>query len=94
MSADNWTVCPKCVANRVKDVENAQSIIDSGYGAVSEQVYKDALTLLNLNHKYVQPKTLREDWEIGIFDGQFEYSYRASCRACDFRFNRSEEEEI
>lgn len=77
MSADRWSICPKCKRQRDDAV--------SKYGKVSEKEYLALLT------EQQQAKTfydLREDWDIGVaVDGVFEVSYACSCSKCGFKFD-------
>ena len=82
MSADNWTVCPKCK----EKVEQAQAElldrVETDYGKVVASEY---LELVEQSQQPIEEQhTLREDWEIGIWKGEFCVSYRASCEECGF----------
>ncbi len=64
------------------------------YGKVSEADYRKLLE---------QPReTLREDYEIGIYDGKFHIGYRGECcdlsghgfKGCGFKFTFEHEEEV
>ncbi|MDE2105007.1 MAG: hypothetical protein KGL39_47655 [Patescibacteria group bacterium] len=39
-------------------------------------------------------ETLREDYELGLLNGQFYMSYRAACNACKFEFRYRHEEAV
>ena len=82
MSAGNWAICPRCK----KKTEQAQAALlgrvktDYGKIAVSEylELVEQSQQPLNLEH------TLREDWEIGIRQGEFHVFYGAYCETCGF----------
>ena len=82
MSADNWAICPRCK----KKTEQAQAAllgrVETDYGKIAASEYLELVEQskqpLNLEH------TLREDWEIGIYEGEFRVSYSASCETCGF----------
>jgi hypothetical protein len=76
MSADNWTFCPKC-----KDSKNKE--LESLYGKIpAEEYLKKAKELSTESNE----ETLREDYEIGIWDGKFRISYDAYCEACGYEY--------
>jgi hypothetical protein len=74
MSANNYTICPKCKASREKTLSEA-------YGKVTPQEYEDLL------EASPECDDLREDWEVGIWKGKFIVDYRARCSACSFTFS-------
>ena len=90
MSADNWAKCPKCA----KLAEDKKSVLllktQQAYGKVSEDEYSDLL--LELQTPIVLKRTLREDYEIGIWNNVFEVSYSAHCSKCGFvkKFEKKE----
>ncbi len=89
MSADNWTKCPKCEAIHEQEIENARDIVSNKYGVVDKDTYLKAKSVLDTEYGsrgWVGGDTLREDYEIGIWCGEFEVSYQASCEVCGFKF--------
>jgi hypothetical protein len=72
MSADNWTKCPKC---------SNEDEIHKKYGKIPLKEFN--LLLESVNTKDI----LREDYEIGIYDGTFSVSYHAQCTKCDYEFS-------
>lgn len=87
MSADNWTICPKCEEARREESQQIYEKAANAYGKVSESEYhamKEAARVVDAT----EPKqTLREDWEIGTAaNGEFEVDYRSSCDECDYCF--------
>ncbi len=90
MSADNWTICPKC--RKLKDEEkrlHLQKIKDS-YGKVDEEAY------LKLKETVLEnlEDTLREDYEIEIYEDNFLVSYSGGCSVCGFKFEYKYKEKI
>lgn len=82
MSADNWTYCPKChAADEAKSVANQKQVAES-YGKVAAEEYLKRVAALTT--KPERDETLREDYEIGIYKGEFSVSYSASCSVCKF----------
>lgn len=85
MSADNWTVCPKCNSAAVLAREEAQLKAGAAYGKVPPAEYI-AMTE-EANKPVTTDSTLREDYELGLNeDGQFEVSYRCSCNNCKWQY--------
>lgn len=84
MSADNWAVCPKCWEDRNREQEKLQTKVDEAYGKVTSKEY------LAMLHRLENPpkleNTLREEYELGILDGEFYVRYKGSCRVCGFSY--------
>ena len=95
MSADNWTDCPKCKQKAETEFNATLELLAHGYGRMPEDEYlklhKDILAGV-----IVKSETVREDYEIGIYDGEFCVSYRASCNAngCGFELSFEHNEKI
>ncbi len=97
MGADNWDICPKCesvsLAQKQSDIDKARD----SYGKVSPEEY-EAL-LLKSRMTIEQDLTLRENYELGIFNTDehtkhFEVSYTASCDKCGFKHRFLHKERI
>lgn len=84
MSADNWGVCPKCYPPAPKKRPTDPAKL---YGKVDEAAYRKAVRDFDAWEKRnPDPENeLREDYEIGIYDGQFYISYGAECAVCGFK---------
>jgi len=77
MSADNWSVCPKC------NKENVKKIQDS-YGKIPPEEY---LKLINETKGPYEKFTLREDYSIHTReDGTFRIVYDCHCKKCGWGF--------
>ena len=82
MSADNWAVCPKCKEKAERAQAKLLSRVETDYGKIAASEY---LELVEQSQQPVEElHTLREDWEIGIWKGEFRISYGASCKECGF----------
>jgi len=83
MSATNWRKCPKCTKLAAKKKLDLSLKLARAYGKVSEDEY---LELLTEQQTPVEPtgRTLREDYELGIWNDVFEVSYSAYCSECGF----------
>lgn len=86
MSADNWTCCPKCNVKRETAIDDLHKKAADSYGKVSADKYEVLKKEANAALESEAPSSLREDYEIGICEGVFEVSYRASCEKCGFNF--------
>lgn len=85
MSADNWTVCPKCKIMFENKQDKLRQQTKDGYGKVSAEEYLSMLT--EATKEVVIDNTLREDFWIGTkSDGTFKISYGCSCQRCGFSF--------
>jgi hypothetical protein len=89
MSADNWTKCPHC--NR--KTEDAKKKVEETYGKVSAKEYHSRLQELEELQKESED-TLREDYEVGIREGEFFVNYSGFCKECNFKFNYNHSEPI
>lgn len=93
MSADNWTICPKCNVNLTKTSERAKLEAGEAYGKVSPEEYLNMLKQANLEPN-IEP-TLREDYGLHLDeDGEFTISYTCSCRICGFDFEYKHTEKV
>jgi hypothetical protein len=96
MSADAYRVCPKCYATSFVRRAAAMAKVSESYGKVKAELYGKMIA--DANRDYPLPtndETLREDYEIGIRDGdRFVVDFAASCSDCGFRFSFKHEEQV
>ena len=90
MSADNWTYCPMCKHNTEKRRLTLEKECKDKYGKVSLKEYQILQMKLKNVKNSDQDTSLREDYEIGIFEGDLIIDYKASCSVCDFKFHFKE----
>jgi hypothetical protein len=85
MSADNWAVCPKCLAADVAEYEARADKFAAAYGKVPEDEYKRLRDEVGDHPTQADREpTFREDYDIGTSgDGVFVVSYRGGCANCD-----------
>jgi hypothetical protein len=85
MSADNWRVCPKCLAKEEKNHGDLSEKARQLYGKVPSDEWID---MISEAQKEVELEdTLREDWELKMKeDGEFYINYCCSCVECNFQF--------
>lgn len=94
MGADNWCVCPKCLAKHVASRDNAIRLARNSYGNVDPPEY-ERLTREASGIPEEPEESLREDYAIGVDkDGEFDVSYSCSCNACGFRFHFKHKEKL
>jgi hypothetical protein len=86
MSADNWTTCPQCAASHEATIEAAERKLESSYGRVEAQAFLLATKALEEMRGRKLDTTMREDYHVGIRDGEFTAEYTASCRNCGFQW--------
>lgn len=94
MSADNWTTCPRCTINRDAEVAKAKAKADAKYGKVPAQEFMELLVQAESAKNTDLPRTMREDYDIGIEGGEFEINFRASCSTCGFRYEYKHAEQV
>jgi hypothetical protein len=86
MSADNWTICPKCFKKLNDEWNEKTKKLQLQYGKISKEKY-DKLSNEIKNGTPRVPETLREDYDIGIYKDKFIIKYIAQCTKCDFKFD-------
>lgn len=92
MSANNWTVCPKCKANYMARKASLWAKANEAYGKVPPERFSQLCADAEKPMKVED--SMREDYEIGVDrDGLFTVSYRASCQACDYEFSFKHEQQ-
>ena len=94
MSADNWTICPKCKADAFAKRRRLQKQVVESYGKLPQAKY--AKLIEDANAEIELEDSLREDYGLGIdkfsdeesgtVEATFVVSYRAACQDCGFRF--------
>lgn len=92
MSADNWTICPKCNIDFEKKEKKIKLDAKNAYGNVSEEEYRELVK--KASTPMVLEETLREDFGIGIRGEVFEVVYASSCLVCGFKYEFSHKKEI
>jgi predicted Zn-ribbon and HTH transcriptional regulator len=107
VSADNWGICPRCLARLEEEtrlvVAEAATAIAESYGTVPLNEH-DALRA-NWASKVKDAQdavetaktasTLREDYEIGTApDGEFYVIYSCHCQVCGFQFKFKHEQQL
>lgn len=94
MSADNWTTCPRCSINKDTAAAKAQAKADAKYGKVPAQEFMELLAQAEALKEAEMTQTMREDYDIGIGDGEFEVNFRASCSTCGLRYEYKHAEQV
>lgn len=92
MSADNYTMCPKCVKNQEVELELNQQLLQDNYGKINREEYQKLVSSTSVKKELKE--TLREDYEIGIYGDEFFYSYSASCSVCNYGFHKEHTEKL
>lgn len=83
MSADRWSVCPRCEHGRLEVIADRQAELDAAYGQLPLAEF-DALRAAQEQRcaTRLEP-TFREDWEFyGLEDCAVTVEYRGQCRTC------------
>lgn len=92
MSADNWTQCHRCVAKAEEEQATLQQQVVSGYGTLPlpefDELRARAERPISLDN------SLREDYEIGIVEGEFYARYHGQCKNCGFNFEWKHDEKV
>lgn len=91
MSADNWASCPNCQSE--KAYNDLCEEIDNSYGEIGQGLYLELVAKRD-NWDTLNNPDLREDYEIGIYDGDFYIIYSAHCDNCNFEFKYNHREKV
>lgn len=96
MGADAWAECPKCAPLWKSKRDLALEMVSKTYGKVSAAEYQVAFAAANSIEHEDTPTTLREDYEQGIYNGEYFVCFRATCQACgwDFVFDHKQKVKI
>lgn len=95
MSADNWTVCPKCKTEIFDKRQKNWETLHKAYGKIPEAEYRTRHADLSVLDREPFPEELREDYEIGINeDGLFFVSYSSGCSRCKFEFKHKFQQQV
>jgi len=88
MSTDNWGTCPKCGGVDSEEWERDKKKLEESYGKIPADEYLDLLAafLAAFTEEPDEVETLREDYELGILDGEFYVIYHAGCTKCGFKY--------
>lgn len=86
MSADRWSMCPGCKKKAEQKRKDLLKQIEDGYGKIPADEFMELVERSAQPQKPLTLNTLREDWEIGIYEGEFGVDYYASCEECGFSY--------
>lgn len=103
MSADNWTICPRCKKERKELAEKHRKNFEEGYGKLSREEFIATMKAINLISSKLKnsddhdvekiENTLREHYEMFTDkDGYFFVSYSCYCEVCSFSYRFKHEE--
>lgn len=94
MSADNWAICPKCLAEAKASIDEQRAKVYATYGTVPIEEFdrlRDELPELR-DENY---RTFREDYEIyGADSGLLHVSYSGHCSECGLGLDFEDEKMI
>lgn len=94
MSADNWTICPKCADKHAENIERCERELSQSYGRISSEDWLALRDDAKRQRDVPVKETLREDYDIGVNpNGVFEIEYTASCE-CGFKFSFKHEADV
>jgi uncharacterized protein (DUF983 family) len=99
VTADNWALCPRCEKKRLDAAEAAvkvaQAKCDDAYGKVTSADFlllhgalttaQNALQALTDTPDRQEFHTLREDYEVGVWDSELFVSYKGNCKDCGLK---------
>jgi hypothetical protein len=88
MSANRWSICPRCLKRFEAAKAKAAEELKKSYGKVPPNDY---LVLVQMHEKDMAREieySLREDYWQGINNetGEYEVTYSGVCQECDYTF--------
>lgn len=86
MTADNWAYCPQCQRLAKIATDKRNETLENAYGKLAREEYLVLAEETEAANSQLPRQTLREDYEIGIDEGDFFAAYSASCSVCHFEF--------
>ena len=92
MSADNWTQCPQCEIRNLAYLKELDEKAAAAYGKVRPEEFDELRDharsfRANMHKDDAFCATLREDYEIGIYQGEFSLHYTGHCSTCGFNYS-------
>ena len=92
MSADNWSICPRCKLEKGEAHAAEVESFTAAYGKIPQDEYEEWREQLK---PPTLEETLREDYKSFITeDGRLYIGYKASCRNCPFHYEFKKEEHL
>lgn len=95
MSADNWTVCPRCQARRNRELRDMDQEIAESYRQVPLDEYMQMQAERDVMREETLLRTFREDYEFyGADEGTVTVDYSGSCQKCGLETHFDHEHKI
>lgn len=93
MSANRWSICPKCRITNELTREGLRQMVAAQYGKIDPEEWIKARDAAD---KPVElEETFREDFQQGMTeDGEYIVSYSGRCIACSFAHKFSHNEQV
>jgi hypothetical protein len=87
MSADNWTICPRCLLRAEKAAADKRQEATDAYGKLPVAEWQALYANAEKASERFDKQTLREDYELGTDClGVFSVEYRAHCGVCQLSY--------
>lgn len=95
MSADRWSVCPRCVKVAEAKREAAFKKAKEAYGKVDADKYLEMLRKAEgiETDPRRMTRSLREDYGQGLSGGVYQVSYRCYCNECGWSWEYEQQVE-
>jgi hypothetical protein len=88
MSADHWSTCPKCKADKERRVSAAREEARAMYGKVPQEEYLEAIDRFPKAESTELDENMGWYYEFfGAEDGVLGISFSCQCRDCGYKFN-------
>lgn len=92
VSADNWTVCPRCQRQRQAYIASKRTAVAELYGKVPVDEFDDARKELAALEANEPVRSFREDYDLyGVEEGCLTIVYSGGCTTCNLKFDHHSE---
>lgn len=91
MSANRWSICPKCKIEYEAQLKRQQENLRAAYGKILIEEFLALQDALQKKERRDLKESMRENFEIGMSDDGFlEINYGCFCNVCRFKFDYNE----
>ena len=94
MSADSWSICPKCHEKHDVSLVAFDRKVQDAYGEVPAEEYIRLLAELKEMENEKEEYTLRENYSQGIVDDEYCLRYSAGCTVCGWQYEKKINERV
>lgn len=88
MSAERWSTCPKCKADKERRVSAAREEARAMYGKVPQEEYLEAIDRFPKAESTDLDESMGWYYEVyGADEGEVTFDFSCQCRRCNYTFS-------